>query len=71
MINSSNVLPNANGVYLSVGQEAEEYITCLLHFLYGIRFPGLHRGVPALVQGLVLCTFCGTDACCVCFYLSR
>lgn len=56
MINSSNVLPNANGVYLSVGQEAEEYITCLLHFLYGIRFPGLHRGVPALVQRLVLCT---------------
>jgi hypothetical protein len=46
MFNNSYVRPDADGVHLSIGQEAEEYGTCLLRFLYGIRFPGLHRGVP-------------------------
>jgi hypothetical protein len=67
MFNNSYVRPDANGVYLSIGQLAEELKTCLPHFLYGIRFPGLHRGVPEPDQKLVLCPVFGTDVGCICF----
>ena len=70
MFNNSYVLPDANGVHLSIGQEAEELKTCLLFFLYGIRFPGLHQGVPGLEQRLALRPVFETDVGCVCSTLS-